>query len=188
MIPKAGRPDGSSLFAAEAELFRAAVADARPLRDTGRIEPQRPRVRPVPRQRLLDERRVVVDLLSDALPWEEAETGEELRFVRPGLSQQVLRRLRRGHWVIEAELDLHGHTRDEARTRLAAFLHDCRKRRIRCVRIVHGKGLGSKNREPVLKHKVRSWLMQRDEVLAFVEARPCDGGSGAVIVMLKAGH
>jgi len=173
---------------AEAELFRAAVAGARPLPDDGRIEPRQPRLHPIPRQRILDERRVRIDMLSDAVPWEDAETGEELRYLRPGLSPQVLRRLRRGHWVIEGELDLHGLTRDEARLRLLEFLKACRKRDIRCVRIVHGKGLRSKNREPVLKHKVRGWLMQRDEVLAFVEARPCDGGSGAVIVMLKAGR
>ncbi|MEO1765944.1 Smr/MutS family protein [Thiobacter aerophilum] len=188
MKPRSGRSSPTKLSQAEVEAFRAAVAGARPLPDSGRIEPMRPRVRPLPRQRLLDERRVLGDLLSDTLPWEEAETGEALRFVRPGLSHQVLRRMRRGHWVIEAELDLHGLTRDEASVHLAEFLQACRKRQLRCVRIVHGKGLGSKNREPVLKHKVRSWLMQRDEVLAFVEARPCDGGIGAVIVMLKAGR
>lgn len=170
---------------AEAEAFRAAVADAKPLPDPGRAPRPRPRIKPVPRQFQQDERQVLVDMLSDHIPWDEAETGEELNFVRPGLSQQVLRRLRRGHWVIEDELDLHGLTRDEARERLANFLHACRKRGIRCVRIIHGKGLGSKNKEPVLKHKVRGWLMQRDEVLAFAQARPADGGGGAVIVMLR---
>lgn len=176
--PPASDPD-------DAAAFRAAVADAKPLPDPGRAPPPRPRVKPIPRQFQQDERQVLVDMLSDHIPWDEAETGEELNFVRPGLSQQVLRRLRRGHWVIEDELDLHGLTRDEARERLAAFLNDCRKRGIRCVRIVHGKGLGSKNREPVLKQKVRHWLMQRDEVLAYAQARPADGGGGAVIVMLK---
>ena len=125
------------------------------------------------------------DALSDHIPWDEIESGEELSYVRPGMSQMVLRKLRRGHWIIEGELDLHGLTRDEARLRMAEFLNTCKKRGMRCVRIIHGKGLGSKNREPVLKHKVRSWLMQRDEVLAFTQARPADGGSGAVIVMLK---
>jgi DNA-nicking Smr family endonuclease len=169
----------------EADLFRQAVADARQLPEADRVPPVRPRVKPIPRQTRMDEEQVLVDLLSDHIPWSEAETGEELNFLRPGLTQQVLRRLRRGHWVIEDELDLHGLTRDEARTRLAAFLNECKKRRIRCVRIIHGKGLGSKNKEPVLKQKVRNWLMQRDEVLAFAQARPTDGGGGAVIVMLK---
>lgn len=165
--------------------FRAAVADAKPLPDPGRAPPPRPRIKPIPIQSQRDEQQVLVDMLSDHIPWDEAETGEELNFTRPGLSQQVLRRLRRGHWVIEDELDLHGLTRDEARERLAAFLNECRKRGTRCIRIIHGKGLGSKNKEPVLKQKVRSWLMQREEVLAFAQARPADGGSGAVIVMLK---
>lgn len=176
-----------ALAPGDVAAFRAAVADVRPLPAPNRVEPPRPRVRPVPRQRIADERRVIADLLSDTVPWEDAETGEDLRYVRPGLSHQVLRRLRRGHWVIGSELDLHGLTRDEARMRLAEFLHACGKRGIRCVRIIHGKGLGSKNREPVLKQKVRAWLMQREEVLAFVQARPCDGGGGAVIVMLRAG-
>jgi DNA-nicking Smr family endonuclease len=165
--------------------FRKAVADAKPLPDPGRIPPSRPRIKPIPRQFQLDEQQALVDSLSDHIPWEDAETGEELNFIRPGLSTQVLRKLRRGHWVIEAELDLHGLTRDEARERLAAFLNECKKRGARCVRIIHGKGLGSKNKEPVLKQKVRHWLAQREEVLAFAQARPTDGGGGAVIVMLK---
>ena len=165
--------------------FREAMADAKPLADPGRVVPPQPRIKPIPKQFQQDEQQALVDSLSDHIPWGEAETGEELNFTRPGLSSQVLRRLRRGHWVIEDELDLHGLTRDEARVRLATFLNECKKRGTRCVRIIHGKGLGSKNREPVLKQKVRHWLMQRDEVLAFTQASPVDGGSGAVIVMLK---
>jgi DNA-nicking Smr family endonuclease len=94
--------------------------------------------------------------------------------------------LRRGHWVVQAKIDLHGLVADEARTYVAEFLADCKKRGIRCVRIIHGKGLGSRNREPVLKNKLRNWLMQRDEVIAYAQARQADGGSGAVIVLLKA--
>jgi DNA-nicking Smr family endonuclease len=171
---------------AEVDLFRAAVADARPLASTGRVVTRPAPPPPVPKSRLRDERQVLADSLSDHIPWEDAETGEELRHLRPGLPRDTLRRLRRGQWAIRAELDLHGLTREEARAALAAFLHECRRRDLRCVRIIHGKGLGSKNREPVLKQKVRTWLMQRDDVLAFVEARPCDGGSGAVLVLLRA--
>lgn len=188
MTTRSGFTHPGGLTAADVAAFRAAVADARPLPPPDRVEMPRPRALPVPRQRLADERQVLVDMLSDHIPWEEVETGEELRYLRPGLPSLLLRRLRRGHWVIGAELDLHGLTRDEARQRLAEFLNACVRRGIRCVRIVHGKGLGSKNREPVLKHKVRGWLMQRDEVLAFVQARPCDGGGGAVVVMLRAGR
>ena len=95
-------------------------------------------------------------------------------------------KLRRGHWVIQASIDLHGLVSDEARLYVADFLNQCKKRGLRCVRIVHGKGLGSKNREPVLKHKLRNWLIQRDEVLAYAQAKPHDGGSGALIVLIRA--
>ncbi|HVL74381.1 MAG TPA: Smr/MutS family protein, partial [Noviherbaspirillum sp.] len=94
--------------------------------------------------------------------------------------------LRRGHWVIQGQLDLHGMRRDEAREALGEFLRNAVKRGIRCVRIVHGKGLGSVNKEPVLKNKVRSWLVQKDEVMAFCQARGDEGGAGAVVVLLRA--
>lgn len=123
--------------------------------------------------------------MHDPVDWDEAtQTGEELAYVRPGLPRQILRRLR-CQWVAQAELDLHGLNRNQARHELAAFLHECRRRGVRCVRVVHGKGMRSKNREPVLKVLVRYWLMQRDEVLAYVQARPADGGGGAVMVLLK---
>ncbi len=168
-------------------LFREAVGDVLPLRPTGRRFPPFKRLKPIPHQSLQDDQQVLVDSLSDHIPWSEAmETGEELSFLRPGLSRQTLRRLRGGHWVIQAELDLHGHTSDEARLRLAEFLNQCKKRGMRCVRVIHGKGLRSKNKEPVLKVKVKNWLMQREEVLAFCQARPADGGGGAALVLLKA--
>jgi DNA-nicking Smr family endonuclease len=106
--------------------------------------------------------------------------------LRDGLSRQTLRRLRRGHWVVQDELDLHGMNRAQAAIGVAEFLRRCALRGRHCVRIVHGKGLGSPNREPVLKHKLRNWLMVRDEVLAFCQAPQAHGGSGAVLVLLKA--
>lgn len=167
-------------------LFREAVGDALPLRPSGRKPPLFKRLKPIPFQTLRDEEQVLEDSLSDHIPWSEAiETGEELSFLRNGLARQTLRRLRSGHWVIEAQLDLHGYTSDEARVTLVEFLNQCKKRGLRCVRIIHGKGLRSKNKEPVLKIKVRNWLMQREEVLAFCQARPVDGGGGAALVLLK---
>ena len=134
-----------------------------------------------------DERQALVDSLSDHyLPAYEIETGEELLYLRTGHAPDILSKLRRGYWVIQAAIDLHGLISDEARLYVAEFLADCKKRGIRCVRIVHGKGLGSRNKEPVLKHKLRNWLMQKDEVIAYAQARKQDGGSGAVIVLLKA--
>ena len=167
-------------------LFRRAVADAVPLPPSDRAEIARPRPRPIAHQRRADEEKVLVDALSDPWDWEAAvSTGEELFFSRPGVPTAALRKLRRGGWVLQGELDLHGHTGDEARIALAAFLNRCMLQDRRCVRIIHGKGHGSKNRLPVLKNKVRHWLMQREDVLAFCQARTVDGGAGAVIVLLK---
>lgn len=169
-----------------AMLFRRAVADAVPLPPSDRAEFARPRPKPVARQRRADEQQVLVDALADPWDWEAAvSTGEELYFARPGVPTAALRKLRRGGWVLQGELDLHGHTGDEARVALAAFLNRCMFEDRRCVRIIHGKGHGSKNRLPVLKNKVRHWLMQREDVLAFCQARTVDGGAGAVIVLLK---
>lgn len=166
--------------------FRSAVADAIPLRVPERAQHLRRRPKPIARQRLRDEQQVMRDALSDPFDWDAAvATGDELLFVRPGVPSAAVRKLKRGGWVLRAELDLHGMTGDQARLAVATFLHDSLRREIRCVRIIHGKGLGSKNREPILKHKVRHWLMQRDDVLAFCQARQVDGGAGAVVVLLK---
>ncbi|WP_232019056.1 Smr/MutS family protein [Sulfuritortus calidifontis] len=140
----------------------------------------------LPLSRLRDQREVMLESLTDPSEWDEStENGEELVYVRSGISRQVLRRLRNGAWRAQAELDLHGLTRAEAKIELVEFLHECFRRGARCVRIIHGKGLGSPNREPVLKQAVRHWLAQREEVLAYVQARPADGGGGAVVVLLK---
>jgi len=113
------------------------------------------------------------------------ELEAEQTFLRKGLGTDVLERLRRGHWSVQGEIDLHRLNRDEARDALADFLLEARGNGWRCVRVVHGKGLGSPNREPVLKNKVRRWLAQRDDVLAYCEAPRHAGGGGAVLVLLK---
>jgi DNA-nicking Smr family endonuclease len=170
------------------EAWREWLDGVTPLPAPNRAAHPPPRARPVPRQRLRDERAALRDSLSDHLPWDVGlETGEELAFLRPGLGAPTLRKLRRGHWKMQAELDLHGLTAPEARARLAQFLEHCLRSGLRCVRVIHGKGLRSPNREPVLKRKVAGWLMQRDAVLAFCQARPADGGGGAVVVLLKSG-
>jgi DNA-nicking Smr family endonuclease len=171
----------------DAELFRAAVGDAVPLRHAPR-HVRAPAPGPaVAVQSLLDEHDALRQSRDAALDPESAlETGEEAAFLRDGLSRQVLRKLRRGHWVVQDELDLHGMSRAEARDALAAFLREAVRRARRCVRVVHGKGLGSKNREPVLKGKVKGWLAQREEVLAFCQAPAVQGGSGALLVLLRA--
>jgi DNA-nicking Smr family endonuclease len=169
------------------EEFRKAVADVRPLKRPRRTIASRPPAPPVPVQTLKDEREALRESIERPVSTDEAlETGEELVYLRSGLARMVLRRLRRGHWVVQAELDLHGMNRYQAADEVAAFLLAAAQRGQRCVRIIHGKGRGSKNREPVLKSKLRNWLMPRDEVLAFCQAPPHEGGSGAVLVLLKA--
>ncbi|MEO5701421.1 MAG: Smr/MutS family protein [Casimicrobiaceae bacterium] len=168
----------------------AAFADVRRLPPSTRARIERPRPAPVPTQRLADERDVLLESKYGTEPapltWQigqELEAGQT--FVRPGLGTDVLGKLRRGHWSLQAELDLHGHTADEARDVLADFLYEARQRGFRCVRVVHGKGLTSPNREPVLKGKVRQWLAHWDDVLAYSEAPPHAGGGGAVLILLR---
>jgi len=167
----------------EVRLFREAVGPVRTL-EHDRHVPQTPGPAPVPSQRLRDERQVLRDLLSDGLDPADLETGEELVYLRPGLPYSLLRRLRRGQFSVGPQLDLHGLTVDEARTALGAFLHEVQRGGRRCVRIVHGKGLRSGQRGPVLKQTVNALLRRVGAVVAFHSARQVDGGTGAVYVLL----
>jgi DNA-nicking Smr family endonuclease len=169
------------------EEFRKAVAGVRPLERRRRVASVVPRPAPVAEQRRRDERAALAESLAAPISVEDAlDSGEELAYVREGLPRQVLRKLRRGHWVVQASLDLHGQNRVEAARSVAEFLAEAAASGQRCVRIVHGKGLGSRNREPVLKGKLRKWLPQRDDVLAYCQAPAAHGGSGALLVLLKA--
>lgn len=167
-----------------------AFADVMRLPPRNRATPTRARPAPHPRSRIEDER-VVLELSKyGAEPSPHAwDIGQELEgeqtFLRRGLGGDVLVKLRRGHWSVQAVIDLHRMTSDEAHDALADFLLDARNRGFRCVQVIHGKGLGSPNREPVLKGKVRRWLAHWDEVLAYCEARQHAGGGGAVIVLLR---
>ena len=175
-------PDEDNAFA----LFRDAVADVQPASASDKTTHAKPRPKPIPSQLLRDDREVLKEALSDPLAGaDDFETSDTSVFIRPGLPKNVARRLRNGYWSVRYELDLHGHTTDEARNELVEFIHRARNKGERCVRIIHGKGLRYQTGEPVLKQKVRHWLMQKDEVLAFVEASAVNGGSGAVIVLLK---
>lgn len=165
-------------------LFRDAVRDVAPLPASGKTPYIGKHPQPIPRQISQREQTVADDSLSDHISL-EIEAGDEWSFLRPGISRQTLRRLRRGYWGIQAQLDLHGFTRDEARMELVVFLNASNTRGFRCVRVIHGKGLSSQSHEPVLKARIGSWLSQRDDVLAFCQAKPEDGGSGAVLVLLK---
>lgn len=175
---------GRTLDEASRALFREAVSDAVPLAsDRIHHEPTPPPA--IPRSRQRDERAALGESLSDVDPLHLAlEGGDEAAYLKPGMAPKVLKDLRRGRWVVQAHLDLHGMHRDEARHQVAAFLAECRHHGDRCVRIVHGKGHGSPGRVPILKRLVLGWLTQRQEVLAYCQARTFEGGAGAVIVPL----
>lgn len=168
----------------DSKLFRESITLDKRYEHDG-IKPVQEAVPLVPRQRLLDEQRVIDEMFSEEYEPLDVETGDELIFMRPGISQAVFRKLRRGQISIQGELDLHGLTVAMAREELAAFLHHCQLSHKRCVRIIHGKGKGSFQGQPVIKKKVNIWLRQRDEVLAFCSARQVDGGTGAAYVLLR---
>ena len=170
----------------ELELFARSVGNVLPLRRQATPVLARPRPPAIPRQRQRDEAAVLVESISDEFDVESLlETDDALSFRRREIGPEVVRKLRRGVWALQGQLDLHGLRRDEARERLGEFLREAARAGLRCVRIVHGKGNGSPGREPVLKGKVRIWLVQRNEVLAFAQARASDGGHGALIVLLR---
>jgi len=132
-----------------------------------------------------DEQAVLQEAISDEFDVSTLlDADDDLSFRRPGIGTDITRKLRRGDWSIQRQLDLHGLRRDDARQALGQFIRLAHQQGVRCVRIVHGKGLGSPGKTPVLKSRVHSWLVQKREVLAFVQAKPADGGAGALVVLL----
>ena len=161
--------------------FGKAVAGVKPLKRQNRVALKAAAPAPVPHQHRRDEAAALAESLAGPLSIDDAlDTGEELSYLREGMARETLRKLRRGHWAIQDGIDLHGLTRDQAAAIMVDFLNQCLARGRRCVRIVHGKGLG------ILKAKLRKWLPQRDEVLAYCQAPANEGGSGALLVLLKA--
>jgi DNA-nicking Smr family endonuclease len=170
----------------ERDLFALSVGPVLPLRRRVHSLVERPRPHPLPRQRERDEAAVLVESISDEFDVESLlETDDALSFRRRDIGPEVVRKLRRGVWAIQAQLDLHGLRRDAAREQLGAFLRDADRHGLRCVRVIHGKGNGSPGRAPVLKSKVKGWLVQKSEVIAFTQARASDGGHGALLVLLR---
>jgi len=175
---------------AERNLFAASVGAVRPLKgqDTRLWHVPEP-PEPLPVQRQLDEERVLRESLSDEFDVTTLlDVDDQLSFRRSGVGLDVTRKLRSGAWSIQRQLDLHGLRTDEAREALGEFIRLAHRTGLRCVRVVHGKGLGSPGRTPVLKGRVQRWLVQKKEVLAFVQARPLDGGAGALVVLLQPGR
>lgn len=167
----------------EAALFRATVGEVRPLTTT-RVE-HRPQP-PAPRARFRrqDEAEVLQASL-EATPGLEVEPDEQMFYARPGVQHKVSRKLRRGQYAVQRVLDLHGLTVDAARRATAQFIADCVAADIRCVRIIHGKGLRSAESVPAIKSRVGGWLTRHNDVLAYASARPADGGAGALYVLLR---
>ncbi len=165
--------------------FADAVGPVTPLPPDGRAARSLPLPEPAPRQRLLDEQAALREAWSDEIDIETLLwTDDGLSFRRARVGPEVVTRLRRGHWAIQAELDLHGLRREEARDQLAAFVRNAAMRGHRCLRVVHGKGHGSPGRQPVLKGKAQRWLAQCADVIAFAQASGPQGGAGALIVLL----
>lgn len=163
------------------------MAGVQPIPSTNRIQPGGPTPPPRPQQFINDERAALHETLHGQIALQDRlEGGDEPYYLRLGLAASVLRDLRRGRWVTQAELDLHGLNRDEARHQLSAFLAECLHHGKRCVRVIHGKGHGSPQKLSILRQLVRGWLAQRQEILAYCQAKPHDGGEGALIVLLRA--
>ena len=171
---------------AEKNLFIRAVGQVAVLPSSNKADiPKVPRA-PVATQLQKDEAKVVQDSLSDEFDVSTLlDTDDALSFRRPSVGPEVTRKLRKGDWAIQREIDLHGLRSDEARLALTTFIREAHKYGVRCVRVVHGKGLGSPGKTPVLKSKVHSWLVQKNQVMAFVQAKPAEGGAGALVVLLK---
>jgi DNA-nicking Smr family endonuclease len=166
---------------ADLELFREQIEGAQPIHHEV-AEPYRRRPAPIPRPRDLE---LPEDGPQPALAESEVETHDFLLFARPGVQRRLVADLERGAIDVGLEVDLHGLGVELARRTLAEFLTECAHRRIRCARIIHGKGQRSSGRQPVLKQKVNYWLRLYDQVLAFCSATQRDGGTGAIYVLLR---
>ncbi|MFH0902727.1 MAG: Smr/MutS family protein [Pseudomonadota bacterium] len=172
------------------EAFLAEVAGSRPLRDAGSrmavpVERRPPKVTRSDDAEVLAK---LADLCDGGDFFDISDTDEYIEGIGEGIDRRLLRRLRAGDYAVQAHLDLHGLTRDAAKQRIATFIQESRRQNRRCVLIVHGRGHHSKDQIPVLKQALRSWLERGQiarSVLAFTTARPCDGGAGAVYVLLR---
>ena len=184
---QAGEPRREPTLDPEQAAFRRAMQGVARLAEANRVVHGTLPPAPRPKQHLADERAALHESLHGQIGLQDRlEGGDEANYLRPGLANTVLRDLRRGRWVIQAEIDLHGLNRDDARQQLAGLLAECLHLGRRCVRVIHGKGHGSPQKLSILRHLVRGWLAQRSEVLAYCQARPYDGGGGALLVLLQA--
>ena len=190
---KAEREERERIAIQEASLFKSAIGGVKKMPESNRFVPNAPpginvTVKPVKKFRTQaeDDAAVLRESLSDQFEVDHLlEDDPSLSFSRAGIGSDVVRKLRKGYWPVQDELDLHGLRRDGAREAIGDFLHKAGKRKLRCVCVIHGKGLGSAGGEPVLRSMVHSWLEQKDEVIAFCAANVDGRSHGALIVLLK---
>lgn len=183
---KAQKAAEAKRTAAASNLFQAAVGVVTVMPDKRRAHIAPAPAAPIPKQQMLDEAAAFQEAISDEVDVSSLlDTDERLSFRRPGVGPDVTQKLRRGQWAIQRQVDLHGLRTDEAREVLGTFIREAHKQGIRCVRVVTGKGLGSPGKTPVLKDKVHRWLVQRSEIVAFVQAPRAQGGAGALVVLLQ---
>lgn len=182
---EAARQEAAQRSEAERNLFARAVGRVQPIVAKPRVQVQVPAPLPTRLQQDIDDAAALQESMSDEFDLSTLlDVDDQMSFRRTGIGPDVTRKLRKGEWRIQGQIDLHGLRSDEARNAVGQFLRDAKRMGWRCVRVVHGKGLGSPGKEPVLKSKVQRWLVQKNEVLAFVQARPADGGAGALVVLL----
>jgi len=182
---EAARLEAERRAEAERNLFTRAVGQVQPIAAKPRVQVNIPAPLPRRLQQDIDDAAALQESMSDEFDVSTLlDTDDALSFRRPTVGPEVTRKLRKGDWAIQREIDLHGLRSDEARLALTIFIRDAHKHGIRCVRVVHGKGLGSPGKMPVLKSKVHSWLVQKNQVMAFVQAKPAEGGAGALVVLL----
>ncbi|MCK5432786.1 MAG: Smr/MutS family protein [Gammaproteobacteria bacterium] len=166
------------------ELFRQAIGEVDKIEHDGAELPA-PKPSPVPNQTIISEQNSLNQMANNPFDIPDIETGDELYFRRSGVQQQIMRKLRRGQFAIESELDLHGMTVSVAKKELKDFLVYCQSTNRRCIRIIHGKGHGSVDKIPVLKNKLNKWLQNFDSILAFCSAPTHDGGTGAIYALIN---
>ena len=184
-LAEAAKQEAALRAEAERNLFTRAIGKVQPLQAPERVILPTPRPVPSVMQQALDEQAALQESLSDEFDVSTLlDVDDQMSYRRVGIGTDVTRKLRKGEWSIQGQLDLHGLRSDEAREALGQFIRSAKSQGWRCVRVVHGKGLGSPGKEPVLKSKVQRWLVQKNEVLAFVQAKPSDGGAGALVVLM----
>ena len=182
---QAARLEAERQAEAERNLFTRAVGQVKPIAAKPRVQMNPPTTVPRRLQQDIDDAAALQESMSDEFDVSTLlDVDDQMSFRRPGIGTDVTRKLRKGEWSIQGQIDLHGLRSDEARNAVGQFIRDAKRMGWRCVRVVHGKGLGSPGKEPVLKSKVQRWLVQKNEVIAFVQAKPSDGGAGALVVLL----